>query len=390
MMMESNPIDLTICQVCKSAPAIYGDGLTWSRCAKCEREQRSQEGQIPEQQEPVVDAESGFAHEIVKGLTSIILPVYMKDYALFHYTGNCLGAVREHTPEGIYEIVVVDNGSPLQPPTMDSYYAQRVVKSETNMGVTKAWNQGIRVSVGEYIVLLNNDVQVFDHWLEDMKKALDEDGYSLVMAHPMYSQTEPFARAIESRNIRTKVLESGKKYSEFKDFSCVMFKRSLIDEIGGFDELFFNYCSDSDFFKRMEMHSKTWACCEHVPTSHLSDATGYSIAETPQLMDEDKKRYAEKWDPKPGVPETAEKLTEELPTPVQVRNEAKFVARIENGGDPIYFVDMSSLKMHHVKDPDALHALGFNFGDEAIMPKEDLGKFEFGEEITKENAQIYA
>lgn len=367
-------IDLTICQICKVNPAVYGDGITWSRCSKCQLEHLKSEDKVPEVQAPV--SEDGFPHEIVPGLVSIILPVYMTNYTLFHYTGNCIGSIREHTPKDSFELVVVDNGSPLQPPSELSYYAHRVIKNSENFGVTKSWNQGIRMSVGEYIVLINNDVQVFDGWLEDMKEALDKDGYDLVMAHPMYSLTEPFARAVESRIIREKPRSGFDKYSDFKDFSCIMFKRTLLDEIGLFDERFFNYCSDSDFFKRLEDSGKKWACCEHVPTSHISDATGYSISETPKIMDEDKKRYEEKYDP----------VKSDFVNVVN-NNSDKFLMRVKDGGDPLYLVD--GKKIHHIKDPDTLHALGFDFGQEILMTKDELKEFEFSDELGMDNYQTH-
>jgi glycosyltransferase involved in cell wall biosynthesis len=368
--------NLTICQDCKQNPAVYGDGLTWSRCSACQLKATQSENGVQEQatqQEPV--GQEKFEHEIVPGLVSIIIPVYMKEYSLFHYTGNCIGALREHTPKDAYELVIVDNGSPIQPPELNSYYAQRVIKNEENFGYTKAVNQGIRMSTGEYIVLLTNDVQVFNHWLEDMKKSIDEGGYDLVMAHPMYSQTEPFARAVESRDIRNKVIQSGKFFSDFRDFSCVMFKRSLIDEIGLLDERFVNYCSDVDFIDRIEAAGKKWACCDAVPTSHISSATGYTMAETPRMMDEDKARYAEK------------KAKGDVEKP-----KSKYSTfRIEDGGDPIYLLEHKEQvgKYHHISDPETLNALGFKFGDERIMKSDELSTYKFGEDITMKNYKDY-
>jgi len=286
--------NLAICQMCQTNPAVYGDGLTWSRCSACElkhNKEHPQEYKAPEEQ--------GMDHVIVEGLTSIVLPVYMNNYTLFHYTGNCIGSVREHTDreKTPYELVVIDNGSPVKPPSLNSYYANKVIQNEKNFGVTKAWNQGIRASQGEFIVLLNNDVQVFEHWLEDMRDAIQTENYDLVMAHPMYSLTEPFARATEAKIRRKLALDKGQdaRRKDFKDFSCVMMRRSLLDEHGLFDERFFNYASDSDFFKRMKAAGKKWACLEYVPTSHISDATGYSIPETPEIMNKDKQVYADKY-----------------------------------------------------------------------------------------------
>lgn len=370
--MEPTSKNLSICEDCGKEPAIYGDGLTWARGAACEQKRRSSGTETPQGQPQVPSGES-FPHEIKENLVSIILPVHMNSYSLFHYTGNCIGSIREHTNHGVYEeyeLVVIDNGSPIKPPALSSYYADRVIVNETNLGVTKAWNQGIRMSVGKYIVLLNNDVQVFDNWLEGLRENLEE--FDLVMAHPMYSLTEPFARAIEAKKIKEKVISSPNLFSTFKDFSCVMFKRSLLDEVGMFDERFFNYASDSDLFKRMEEKGKKWACVDYVPTHHISDATGFSIPETPEIMNEDKRKFAEKWESKP-VAEVKIVRDQEL-------------LRIIDGGDPIYLKVGNML--HHIADAETLHALGYDFGQERTVKKEEVEKFEKGKRLNMTNYTI--
>lgn len=364
--MDGQPINLTICQDCKVNPATYGDGITWSRCSACQLANNKDKGVEQVQEAPQGE---GFKHEIKEGLTSIILPIYLLNYSLFHYTGNCIGSVREHTPEGEYELVVVDNGSPLKAPELTSYYAHRVIVNEENLGVTKAWNQGIRMSIGEYIVLLNNDVQVFDGWLEDMRAALDA-GIDLVMAHPMYSLTEPFARAVESAAVR----RGDRKLDALeKDFSCVMFKRSLVEEIGLFDERFFSYCSDSDFFRRLEEAGKKWKMLDTVATSHLSDATGYSMAETSEIMNKDKESFAEKWENKPAIA-----------TPRPQRDN---LVRVIDGGDPIYL--LKDQEYHHISDPETLKALGFDFGDERAITQDEFKPYKRGEDISLKNYENY-
>lgn len=367
--------NLSICQECQKNPALYGDGLTWSRCSECELNHREE---APQQKQP--GEKEGVKHEIKQGLVSIILPVHMKDYALFHYTGNCIGSIREHTTED-YELIVVDNGSPIKVPSPNAFYANKVIQNQENLGVTHAWNQGIRVSQGEYIVLINNDVQVFDQWLEGLKTGLS-CGYDLVMAHPMYSLTEPFARAKESARILKEVANTGNTFSKFKDFSCVMFKRELIDSIGLFDEAFFNYCSDSDFFDRMEAVHKKWACCEYVATSHLSDATGYAIPETPEIMNKDKATY-----------EQLKKLVDmAFPEATLVENTVEKLpyrsVRTSETGDTIFYLNHGIY--HAIANPETLNALGLQFGDEQMVSYTVLTKdFVKGEMITMDNYEKY-
>ena len=232
------------------------------------------------------------AHAIKPGLTSIIVPVYNVNYPLFHYTGNCIGSIKEHT-DAPYEIVVVDNGSPIRPGKIQEYNADKVIQNEENKGVAAAWNQGIRVSQGEYIVLLNNDTMVFDHWLSDMLEALQKA--DLVMATPMYG--EAFSRAVEAAQKRK--FWEGKQIEEsfngFRDFACVGMRRSLLEEIGTFDEQFFAYAEDLDFLRRMDKANKTYFSSKKINIFHIIGATSTSLPETPETMNESKEKLKAIW-----------------------------------------------------------------------------------------------
>ena len=349
----------------------------------------------------------GTPHTIVKGLTSIIVPIYLVGYHLFHYTGNAIGSVREHTDSFStpYEIIIVDDGSPIKLPDAKQYNVDKYTKNEENVGVTKSWNKGIRISQGEYICLLNNDTMVFNHWLPDMQEALQY--LDLVMATPMYG--EPFSRAFESGKKREKWMEKPieESFSDFKDFSCVLAKRSLFSELGVFDENFRSYASDSDFLRRMKDAGKKFASTKRVNTFHVIDATGASIPETPDIMNKDKQVYKEKWE---KVKEVSKSM-EPTPTPTfgappahpnpspsafDVKPEEPKVYTLENmpklirtaeTGDKIYLTKEG--KAHWIVNPKVLNMLGFEFGDDTLIPRIAFIKLKPGEPINLMNVERY-
>lgn len=363
-----------ICDICQKNPAVYGDGVTWKRCSECELKQR--QFTEPQEQSPIGD---GTPHQTVEGLTSIIMPIYNVGYHLFHYTGNAIGSIREHTDES-YELIVVDNGSPIQPPNLNAYYADKVIKNEKNEGFTKAVNQGIRASFGEYIVILNNDTQVFDGWLTDIKRSLEK--LDLVMSYPMYSLTEPFARATEAMKIRLvwdpKPIEES--FSDFRDFSCVGFKKSLIDEIGLFNEEFFNYASDSEFLDRLKANGKKFASSKKIAIHHISDATGASINETPEIMNQDKAKYA-------GNTQKVEATNPPKPISDGVPLKDGVTVRSKATGDKVFLI--KDQKYHWIKNIETLKALGFNLGQEKFIEFAELQQYEKGEDLTVENVEKF-
>lgn len=240
---------------------------------------------------PTYDDPTAIEHQTIPGLTSIIIPAFFNNYPIFHQTGNCIGSIREHTDKEKtpYEIILVINGNTGITIDPKDSLCDKVVQNEENEGYSKAVNKGIRTSFGEYIAIVNNDVQVFDHWLEDMQEALKD--LSLVMATPMYGK--PYARAVEANELREKGF--GTPYSDFTDFSCVLTTKALFDEIGLFDEQFFMYGEDLDLLRRMTKEHKKYASTKRVNTHHIIGSTSSGVNETPEIMNESKRRLNEKW-----------------------------------------------------------------------------------------------
>lgn len=255
--------------------------------------------------EPREEEGEAVAVEIVPGLTSIIIPAYFATYPVFHQTGNCIGSIREHTDKEKtpYEIILVENGNGVETfkDRFEQTYADKVIKNEENLGFAKAVNQGIRAARGEYIAIVNNDVQVFQHWLEDLQLSLRSE-LDLVMATPMYGM--PFARAVEAFELRAKSFQEGEEasdpqiketYSDFVDFSCILTRKEMFDKVGLFDEQFHMYGEDLDLLRRMKEVGLTYASTKRVNTHHIIGSTSSGLADTPQIMDESKEKLKAKW-----------------------------------------------------------------------------------------------
>lgn len=257
-----------------------------------------------EPQQEFKQYEDGIKHETIKGLTSIIIPAWLNSYPVFHTLGNCIGSIREHTDKQAtpYEIILVLQGEGLKMKPEDTL-ADKVIELETNVGFATAVNKGIRVAFGEYIAVVNSDVQVYDYWLGDMQEALQFD-LNLVMATPMYGM--PFARAVEAVALReatlgrepndfTFKLPIAETFSDFRDFSCVLTRKALFDQIGLFDEQFFMYGEDLDLMKRMDKEGLKYASTKRVRTHHIIGQTSSGDSKTPAIMDESRAKLKAKW-----------------------------------------------------------------------------------------------
>lgn len=230
-----------------------------------------------------------------KGFTSIIIPAYWVHYPAFHFTGNCIGTIREHTDKlkTPYEIILVINGKTgITIDRLEQTYADKVIQLEENVGFAKAVNKGIRVARGEYIAIVNNDVMVWVSWLEGLQEGLKH--LDLVMATPMYGN--PFARQFEAVKEWNKYCDPiEKSFSDFVDFSCVLTRKEMFNKIGLFDEQFFMYGEDLDLLRRMKQQNLKYASTKAVRTTHIIGATSTAIAEMPQIMNESKAKLKAKW-----------------------------------------------------------------------------------------------
>lgn len=333
----------------------------------------------------------------VPGMTSIIIAVYNVNYPLLHLTGNCIGSVKEHTDKQTtpYEIILVDNGSPIRLGKPSDYNVDKFIQNEKNLGVSHAWNQGIRVSSGDFICLLNNDAMVFDHWLEDLLESLKH--IDLVMATPMYG--EPFSRAVESKKKRSEWLEKPitDSFSDFRDFSCVLTPKDVFNALGLFDERFFAYGEDLDFFKRMDEAGLKYASTKRVNTFHIINGTASNMPEIARVMDESREKLKDKYDlsiKEEVVVEKAEesKAPEVWGEDIKSDSSSEVVYTLENlpvlirtqeTGDKVFLV--KDKKSYWITSAEALAEIGYGFGDVVTIPKELFYQIEMGERITLEN-----
>lgn len=171
-------------------------------------------------------------------MVSIIIPAWNQH----QMTRDCLDVIRETTQD--YEVILVDNGStpPIAKPYM-GFVDVTLIRNEENLGFPKAVNQGILASKGDVIVLLNNDVTVTPAWSERLQAHLER----FAVAGPMTNFCVGRQRMVASTyTTKEELFEVAEQiYEDRKGLAtevnwiigfCFAFRRSLLDEIGFFDE----------------------------------------------------------------------------------------------------------------------------------------------------------
>ncbi|MGD1049084.1 MAG: glycosyltransferase, partial [Candidatus Krumholzibacteriaceae bacterium] len=75
---------------------------------------------------------------------------------------RCLSSIEAHAPSCAYETIVIDNASVdgTAAAVAGRFPRARVVANGENLGLSRAVNQGIRLSSGRAILIINPDIVV--------------------------------------------------------------------------------------------------------------------------------------------------------------------------------------------------------------------------------------
>jgi GT2 family glycosyltransferase len=89
------------------------------------------------------------------------------------YTRRCVQALRAHTDLAYHQLVIVDNGSTDDTPAYLTQLATElpelvVCRHEANLGFGGGNNAGAALAQGTYLLLLNNDTEVQEGWLQPL------------------------------------------------------------------------------------------------------------------------------------------------------------------------------------------------------------------------------
>ena len=184
-----------------------------------------------------------------------------------HFLEECLGSLREQT-FGDFEMIFVDNGS--TDGSVD-YVRQgspdvRIVALDYNAGFARGNNIGIQACNGQYIALLNNDTRAHPRWLEALTTTLDarpEVGFcaSKILLYDQPGVIDSAGDLFYTCGVGEKRGRSEADRGQFAQLQPVfgacaaaaLYRRSMLEDVGLFDEDFFAYAEDVDLSFRAQL-----------------------------------------------------------------------------------------------------------------------------------------
>lgn len=196
---------------------------------------------------------------------------------LHENTMPCLESVFKTAACADYELIIVDNNSN---DDTQNYLQQlsshnpkiKLVLNKTNRGFSGGNNDGIRVSSGDYLVLLNNDTIVTVGWLERLLSPLIEDK-AIGMAGPVsnavgneqliYTEGKTPEEIVKEGLIWCSMSNGDRFESDMLSFFCIAIRRDVIETIGLLDEDYgLGYFEDDDYCVRVKRAGYKMICAE--------------------------------------------------------------------------------------------------------------------------------
>ncbi len=163
----------------------------------------------------------------------------------------------------------------------------RLIQNQENRGFCAANNQGFAASESEFVALLNNDAEAEPGWLAALASAFEDRpdvgmAASKILVYEDPRRIDKVGHLIypdgQNRGRGTGELDQG-QYDRIEevlwpDGCAAMYRRTMLEQIGGFDEDFFAYADDAELGLRARIAG--WKCL-YVPGAVVRHHRGATL-----------------------------------------------------------------------------------------------------------------
>ncbi len=207
---------------------------------------------------------------------NIVVSIIIVSWNGRHLLESCLDSVFNQKFHD-FEVILVDNGSSdgTSEYIRSNFSDVRLVALSENRGFTGGNNKGLQHAKGSFVVLLNNDATLNEDWLDIMVSSMKSDaGLGSCASKIIIEGTD----VLDSVGDIFTTAFTGSKVGEFQKESnfmetlivagpcaaAAMYRRSMIEQIGFFDDDFFLNHEDTD------LNMRAWLAgwrCRYVPSA---------------------------------------------------------------------------------------------------------------------------
>jgi len=207
---------------------------------------------------------------------------------------ECLNSLSKQTFKA-FETILVDNGSTDGSIEFveEHFPVVKVIKLNYNKGFCRGNNIGLQHARGDFIALLNNDTLVDMQWLEELYRAMTKHSHvgicaSCIVNYYSRDVLDTAGDGFDLCGVGYKIGE-GMPVTEFQKERYVfgacagaaLYRRSMIDEIGFFDERFFAVGEDLDLSFRARLAGYK---CLYVPDAIVYHKIGRTVGQNSDFL----------------------------------------------------------------------------------------------------------
>ena len=235
-------------------------------------------------------------------LASIIIPT--KDAP--EILERCLKGISEQSSYPEFEVILVDNGTTdaRSLRLMEQYPVRRIIFPDP-FNFSRANNQGAAAARGDYLVFLNNDTEILsEDWLEQLIYYAEQPDVGAAGALLLYEDrtVQHAGVALGMRGTADHTMRGfpigvdgyagslvcAREVSALTA-ACLMIRKPLFEQIGGFNEHFFTAYQDVDLCLRLRDRGLRLICTPRAQIIHhesVSRRDGYDMVDRTLFLDQ--------------------------------------------------------------------------------------------------------
>ncbi|HID91261.1 TPA: glycosyltransferase family 2 protein [Candidatus Bathyarchaeota archaeon] len=193
-----------------------------------------------------------------------LVSVIVLNYNGKEYIERCLRSVLDNDYP-CFEVILVDNASTdgsveLAERLFGSDPRLRIVRNERNLGFCVGYNIGFKLAKGKYVIALNQDTEVQRGFIRELVKVAESDDTvasvgcrvvqpdGTILYRPLFTRSGIILKIPHLPSLYERPM------TNLANCGCAsLYRKSVIDEIGGFDPLFWMDREDHDLGYRVNL-----------------------------------------------------------------------------------------------------------------------------------------
>ena len=178
---------------------------------------------------------------------SIIIPCYNAEKTIYNTINSIKESISNCDLPCNWELIIINDGSTDNTKSiLEKTDNIMLINHKSNQSLSSARNTGIKNSTGNYIAFIDSDIEVSKKWFLEMLMVLEKNlniiGVTGTLNPKSREQMSPLNKYLFSKHRGQQVINKNTDLNyKFFVFSNTIIRKSVLDEVGVFDENLMHY-----------------------------------------------------------------------------------------------------------------------------------------------------